>query len=349
MPPRPASPGKRYIKDPYSADSLLDLLSPSKTEQQEDAPRPSSPGKRYIKDPYSAGSLTELLSPTKETAVPVRKGASSTARQLDDVFVDQEAPSTPSKPERKSVSQIGAERTYGSRIFAGGDDEVTEERALYKTDPKKFDHFEIGADNTDLEVKPARGQSRHQAQWDFGDSGTPKRPTNGPPAEVARTFGYGDGEEQAQTPPARLHVAMPRRDADVHFEMKDVEEEDEGRIISSYQNRGQGLYENRLFDYGEDTVPGEQNSNDQQPLSMVGHNVNRQKDFDSHWAMGDSPAQSKTDNENTRPLSEDHSKAVKMMEASWHSYDKTPEPVRTATALGNTRHNQPNWSYGNDE
>jgi hypothetical protein len=251
-------------------------------------------------------------------------------------------PSTPSKAEKVIAPKAGS-KFQGNRIFE--DDEATDERAPYKTNPLKFNHFEIGADNADLEVKehPQR-KSRNQSQWDFGDFATPKKNT-----EEARGFGYSDDNAEAESPPARPAVHKPRRDADVHFEMTDDnDDEDDGRIISSFENRGKGLYENRLFN--EDGTPkataGEKMKPN--PLGVTGNNVSRSKDFDPHWEMTDvSPAS--TSRHTPKPLAMDRAKAVQMMESSWDNYDQSPEPTRTATSLHNpSRHNQPSWTMGDE-
>ncbi|KAJ5698607.1 hypothetical protein N7462_000612 [Penicillium macrosclerotiorum] len=358
LPPRPSSPGKRHIKDPYAADSLFDLLSPNKADaardQDVDAPlRSSSPGKRHTKDPYAAGSLTELLSPSKDTSAPLRPYAPSAAqpapRQYGELFVGDEEPGTPSKPEKVVAPKAGS-KFQGSLIFQG--EPLDDDRAPYKSDPKKFHHFEIGADNTKLELKeePKRGKSRHQSQWDFSDFATPQKPVRNQTAEEARHFGYSDAE--AESPPARPPVFKPRKDAEVHFEMADeMKDGDDGRIISSFQGRGQHLYENRLFDENGVAVPTEAEEKQQEPLSVVGNNANRKKDFDPHWEMTDaSPTASKSGSETSKPISSDRVKAVKMMESSWDNFDLSPEPIRTATSLHNPlAHNQPTWTLGDDE
>lgn len=363
LPHRPSSPGKRHIKDPYAADSLFDLLSPNKAEAEkskdEDRPRPASPGKRHTRDPYAAESLTELLSPSKaDSSGSVRPYAPSAAqpapRQYGELFVaddDDAAPATPSKADKVIAPKAGAKH-QGNRIFQ--DDDTVEDRAYYKTDPRKFSHFEIGADNAGLELKdePKRGKSRHQSQWDFSDFTTPQKPARKEPVEEARSFGYGDEAEQTELPASKPHIPKPRRDAEVHFDMTDDNEEgDDGRVISSFQNRGQRLYQNRLFDdENDEAVPAEKETK-HEALSVVGNNANRKKDFDPHWEMTDvSPAPSKTDRENVREIPTDRVKSIKQMESSWDNYDQSPEPVRTATSLHNpARHNQPSWTYGDEE
>ncbi|KAJ5591874.1 uncharacterized protein N7459_002243 [Penicillium hispanicum] len=361
LPARPGSPGKRHFIDPYGAGSLTELLSPQKADAEEErnatAQRPGSPGKKHRMDPFAAASLTELLSPSKDTSQPVRPYAPSSiqppARDLSALFIDDEPPATPSKSETVIGPKAGAGKSQGNRIFAS-DDELTDDRAPYKTDPRKFKHFEIGADNSELEVKdePKRGKSRHQSQWDLGDFTTPVKPSRAQRAEEVRHFGYSDEGEDVETPPARPHVPKPRRDADVHFEMSDTDEGyEDDRIISSYQHRGQQLYENRLFSDNGEAMPSEQENKQQRPLSVAGNNINRQKDFEPHWEMTDASLEpTEVETEDKKSITSDHSKAVKQMESQWEMYDESPQPKRTATHMHNpSRHNQPTWGLGDEE
>lgn len=304
-------------------------------------------------DPFAAESLTALLSPEKDDSKPVRPYAPSAikppARDLSELFVDDEIPETPSKAEKVVAPKVGAGRFQGNRIFGDVDDEPIEERVPYKANPKRFDHFEIGGDNSELEVKeePKRGKSRHQSQWDFSDFTTPVKPARKPHPDEVRHFNYGDEGEEGETPPARPHVPKPRRDAEVHFDMTDDKDEDDNRMISSYRNRGQQLYENRLFDDNGEAMPTQQETQKQRPLSVVGNNANRKKDFDAHWRMTD---YSPEPTENARPIASDRAKAVKQMESQWDTYGDSPEPKRPATRLHNpSRHNQPSWTLGDEE
>lgn len=353
LPARPSSPGKRHIKDPYAAASLTDLLSPSKDgadEQESETRRPSSPGKRYTKDPYGAGSLTELLSPSKPaTSSVMRPYAASIVqpvrRDLSDIFVaddDEGAPATPSKGEKVVAPKAGAKH-HGNRIFGGDEDDKVEDRAFYKSDPRKYDHFEIGADNAAQEVKEeVQRKSRPQTHFTFGDSATPEK--NPQPTAKARGFAYSDEEQDAESPPRREPVVKARPDQSAHFEITDDVNDEDGRIISSFGGRGHGLYENRLFNDNGEAGPSEREAK-QEHLGVTGNNANRDKTFGAHWEMkDDSPVPRRTDSEIPKPLAADRSKAVKMMEAHWDMSD-SPQPTRTATSLYNPKtHNQPSWS-----
>ncbi|KAJ5555734.1 hypothetical protein N7461_004204 [Penicillium sp. DV-2018c] len=348
LPVRSSSPGKRRIRDPYAAESLTELLSPSKETAEierraaEAAARPtssSSSGKRYTKDPYGAGSLTEILSPTKQPPAPVAPFAPSSGRpatrNFSDIFVrDEDVPDSPSKPQRR------APRTIEEEEKPATSGPVDENRSFYKTVAGKFSHFEVGADNSDREVKDESRHAKHyhKAHWDFGDFSTPdkiKRSAHGP-----------RGREEAGH---SLNVSKHRRDADRHFELNDEDDDkDKARTIGSFQGRGQRLYENRLFDDEGQPKLSEREQKDE-PLAITGNAANRKKNFVSQFELvDDSPVPTK---ENTQPMAK-HDKAVKMMESQWDNYDESPEPKRAApaTAQRNPRgHNQPSWHHGDED
>ncbi|KAJ5899948.1 hypothetical protein N7495_004692 [Penicillium taxi] len=344
---RPGSPGKRHIKDPHAADSLYDLLSPSKVDAlRDDTTSSASPAKRYTKDPYAQESLTDILSPSKEGPPKnVRPFAPASAqpapREYGDLFVETEAmPDSPSKPEKKISHKLGAGKYQANRIFNDENEQtpVKVERALYQPNPKKWDHFEIG-DNNEAEPIPAeRSMYKTSAnKWnhfEIGDTdpATPKKSALTVPSAPVHGdhLPFEDGD--VKTPHFTKHVNKPRRDAAIHFNLKDDQEED-GRIISSFQNRGKQLYQNSLFN---ETSPNKD--------SQKEHGSNRMKDFDSHFDMHDVSPVPPNGIENKKPIPA-HQKS------SWDNYDEaSPEPIRPSTTLHNPgRHNQPSWSMVDEE
>ncbi|KAJ5153817.1 Nucleic acid-binding OB-fold [Penicillium coprophilum] len=169
LPDRSSSPGKRRFKDPYSANSLTELLSPNK-EVTEDESRAITPknaaAKRYTQDPYGAGSLTELLSPSKRLP-PL------------DIFVKNDGP--------PDLSKNGP---------------VDEDRHFYKSAPGKYNHFEIGGDNTERETKAEVKQAKtpQLTHWEFDDFETPVKNSRTARGEEVRHFGFGDNEEGNGSP-----------------------------------------------------------------------------------------------------------------------------------------------------
>ncbi|KAL4752131.1 hypothetical protein BDW72DRAFT_75566 [Aspergillus terricola var. indicus] len=362
---------------------------PEPSSTAKDEARDGSPGKKHIKDPYAAESLFELLSPNKDRGEPVHRprapaSAQPPPRDYKELFVGDEgnddAPETPSRT-RAIAPKVGAGKHFApSRIFepeevepspvvpklGGGryfapsrifdDDSETAsrekpEQIAYRAHPKRFEHFELGGDNSNREVKPtaSRPGSRHVKNWDFEDFSTPPKAKRGPRGEEVRHFGWSDDEPEQDTPPARPRVVQPRRDAETHFQITDGEEQGNKRIIRSYGNKGLGLYKDTLYAEAEDLEAKEnakQQASKERPLSVVHNGPNRKKDFESHW---DDP-EANVSHENKKPTG-DRVKAAKALESSWH-FDKSPEPSKESRppqrrALKNV--NQRSWGFEDEE
>ncbi|OQE91292.1 hypothetical protein PENNAL_c0010G00049 [Penicillium nalgiovense] len=326
LPHRSSSPAKRRIKDPYAAESLTELLSPSKEvaeiESRAEPPRPASSNKskRYTQDPYGAGSLTEILSPTKKVPAPVAPYAPASGRpavrNFSDIFMkDDDVPDSPTK------SKPRAPRVFEEEEKAGPGP-VDEDRHFYKSAAGKYDHFEIGGDNSEREMKAEVKQAnpKQSTHWDFDDVETPAKGSRPARGHEVRHFGFGDNEEGTGSPHAKLNVTKPRRDADRHFEMTDEETEDDGRIVSSFRGRGKGLYENRLFEEEEGQHQREKKN---EPLSTAGNFANRKKNSVAQFELTDESPAAK-ENKPTQ----NHETHHKMMESHWHNYDEqSPSPL----------------------
>ncbi|KUL86442.1 hypothetical protein ZTR_08135 [Talaromyces verruculosus] len=298
---------------------------------------------------------------------------------------DEEATSSPIKPKIGSnkgfqpvrvfdVEQHEAEAAQqpraGStknfqpiRVFDLGEDGAEPEKERqYKTHPQKFNHFEIGAEaNAAREVKDTPAvRSRPMSQWDFADFYTPEKPRQKVRAQDVRHFGWSDNEEEnIETPPVRPRVVQPRRDAETHFHLDETDDENNKpeplhpgkRMISSFGNKGQGLYDNNVYDEEGNPTP-------KQPLGTVVNNIHRRKDFDAHWEVrdptpSDIAAASAEENITSRPVSSDRVKAVKMMESSWDKFDENEDESqnKTTTTLPKRASRavfQPSWSLGDE-
>jgi hypothetical protein len=226
---------------------------------------------------------------------------------------------------------------------------------LYKSHPNKYNHFDFGDGPDDIghtqsKPIPSRPKSKgHMSQWDFADFATPDKPRNKIRDQDVRHFGWSDDEgELAGSPGKQPRIINPRRDAEAHFEFQDDrtpggEKRLPGRPKGSLHNTGLGLYRNNLYDEEENV-----SESSKQPLSTVTNGVGRKKDFGSQFTMTDlSPASTgKAGNEN-RPIAGDRMKAVKMMDATWNTYDQSPEQqVHKPGALrkGTERH----WGFGDE-
>ncbi|KAL4786655.1 hypothetical protein BJX76DRAFT_96789 [Aspergillus varians] len=376
--------------------STVTRAKPSFTGQSEAPEAPSSPGKKHIKDPYAADSLSELLSPSKDRAEPAqgRRAPASTKppRDYSELFVgdegDDDAPdASPSRP-RVLHRKLGAGKNFRpSRIFepeegedlqegtpvapkagAGNkfgpsrifdDDETAPrekpEQIAYRANPKRFDHFEVGGDNSSREIKaPAsRAGSRHTNNWDFEDFSTPQKPQRRPQGQEIRHFGWSDDEPEQDTPPAKPRVVQPRRDAETHFHLTDGDEEQgHKRILKSYQNKGLSLYNDTLYSEADEEEAEEDSKKQaikERPLSISHNGPNRKKDFESHW--DGSEEEEDVSHENKKPTG-DRMTALKALEPSWDPYSKSPRtrkiaptPQRRITHNVNQRH----WGFDEKE
>ncbi|KAL4883724.1 hypothetical protein BJY04DRAFT_184229 [Aspergillus karnatakaensis] len=350
-PARPPSPGKKHIKDPYAADSLFELLSPSKERDQPvlapRAPASAKPAPREYNELFVGedGNDEELdATPSRSRAVPPKAGSKNyrPSRIFDAEDVEGLKDETPVAPK------AGSKNYRPSRIFDDDEEVETHGQIAYKAHPKRFDHFELGADNSSREVKPgaSRPGSRHVNKWDFEDFSTPQKPQRKPRGEEVRHFGWSDDEPDQDSPPAKPRVVQPRRDAETHFQITDGDEEQGNRrIIRSYGNKGLGLYKDTLYADAGDEEKEQQEALKERPLSVVHNGPNRQKDFESHW---DEPEASNVNHENKKPSTTDRLKAVKQLEPSWDRYGQTPQPRKVAPppqrhALRN--HNQRSWDF----
>ncbi|KAI9044768.1 uncharacterized protein KD926_011739 [Aspergillus affinis] len=364
-PIREAKEQTRFIKTAASlaaAPTRRTNQSNDDPENGDESSKRGSPGKKYIKDPHAAGSLYELLSPEKDRAEAVRAprapaSAKPPPREYNELFVhaddpdDEDTPdATPSK-SRNVAPKAGAGRKFGaSRIF---DDDATvaaegsHPMIAYRANPKRFDHFEIGADNSQREVQevPSRPGSRHVPHWDFDDFATPEKPKRQPRGEEIRHFGWSDDEPEP-TPVFQKHVAHPRRDAKTHFNLTgdgEDQEKNKPRYIRAYGNKGMSLYKNHMYDDAD-----EDKSNENVPLASA-HNG---REFESHWTAADeSPVDGKS-NENKKPVGADRQKALKNMESQWEAYDESPQPSKFVRPPPQRRAlrkvNERSWGMGDE-
>ncbi|PYH97805.1 hypothetical protein BO71DRAFT_346163 [Aspergillus ellipticus CBS 707.79] len=325
---------------------------PAYTEKAdgEESNQKGSPGKKYIKDPHAAESLFELLSPGKDRTDPVRAprapaSAKPPPREYNELFVkDEDVKDAPDNTPSRIRPKAGASRKFQpSRLF-DDDETVAAQEGLqqiaYKPNPKRFDHFELGADNSTREVKelPTRPVSRQAPHWDFDDFVTPEKPKRELRGEEIRHFGWSDDEPDLTSPPARPKVVQPRRDAETHFELADAPEDNGARIISSYQNKGLGLYKNHLFNDSEESAE-----------KAPANNGTNLKEFASHWSMADESPQDGKTRANSKAVPGDRQQAHKMMQPNWDTYDQSPAPPakQPPPQRRNLRNvNQRSWGVG---
>ncbi|KAH8692199.1 hypothetical protein BGW36DRAFT_431421 [Talaromyces proteolyticus] len=387
--PRSVSPSKKHIKDPHAS---LSLFGGNIDEESTSMVAPYAPSsiRPHARGPSEVliGGVDDDATPTKprDSVISPRAGASKHYGPIR-VFGDDPEDSTPASPIQARIGssrnfqairvignedhdqrsedviqpKIGSNKNYQPvRLFGDDANAEIEEEPRYKTHPKKFTHFEMGEANdgsAEIQDRPAP-KMRPMSQWDFADFATPEKPRGKLRAQDVRHFGWSDNEEEVgETPPARPRVVQPRRDAETHFDMADEDSKaggESGRIIGSFHNKGLGLYENNLYDEeGNPTPP--KTSGSKQPLSIVPNNAFRKKDFDSHWDATDASPTNESVKSETKPMGADRVQAVRQMDASWDSYDQSPEPKKAATppqltqSRANRKAFQPSWGFGNDD
>ncbi|KAJ0294222.1 hypothetical protein COL922a_014171, partial [Colletotrichum nupharicola] len=134
----------RLASNSAPADNGAPQVKPSSTANKDDVPQaPPSPGKKHIKDPYAADSLFDLISPSKDGAEPVRlprapASAKPPPREYNELFVGDEendAPDATPSRSRTVAPKAGAGKNYRpSRIFDA--DEVEDLKEATPVAPK---------------------------------------------------------------------------------------------------------------------------------------------------------------------------------------------------------------------
>lgn len=343
---RSTSPSKKHIQDPHAS---LALFSEQGNEENARKPQPAMIAPRASAKPADH-EHSELFAAGHEDYDPEAVGSSS--------------------PKKAYTQQVVAPKGGGgssykpSRLF---DQDATEDLpARYKSNPAKYDHFDIGevSEHDHFQsVNPATSTSvpmkaksnKHLSQWDFEDFTTPEKTRNHVRGQDVRHFGWSDDEgENVETPGKEPMVARPRRDAEAHFELKDDgtpkpgQHRAGGRQKGTAHNSGLGLYQNNLYDDG---MQGAKFGNEKEPLSAVTTNVGRTKDFDNHWTMSDaSPASGDKINNENQPLAGDRKNALQSKDPAWTSYDQTPEQNKRGVGSKPLRKGmESHWGFGVDE
>jgi hypothetical protein len=348
--------------------------------------RNASPSKKVFKDPYTSLDTywtQENENPNTSAAqtviAPRAESFKPPPRDMSEIFAaghEDNAPGSPKKSHAIPVvaPKAGSTSKFGPvRLFDEDTEPITSPK-IYKTNPARYDHFDLGElpENDPLQFKSGgRPQqkavpltartNKHASQWDFSDFTTPhkaaqkERPddkvnfewqgedntTSGTPSkEVVAGKGRKDVEsnfefEDDGTPVERKVIPKPRKDAKAHFEFDDQPTPAPARMIAR-NDAAKGLYSNVLDE-------------DDRPLSNISNNIGRRKDFDNSWATGDdSSANSRATKENTG-TTHNRNKSAQNMGASWSNYDQSPEQPRRPTSKGNRKVLEPQWGVNAEE
>ncbi|KIV91799.1 hypothetical protein, variant [Exophiala mesophila] len=354
--------------------------------------RTTSPSKKHIRDPHASLDLfapkpiDENSNQSGSNVVAPRASAKPPAREMNELFAAGHEDHEPGSPKKVPIVPVlppkgrSNQKFAPSRLFA---DDPDEPKAVgYKSNPAKYNHFDIGDENEDdpmqhhepvgqaSENVPLRPKTtKHAPQWEFQDFYTPAKvgqrvrgqdvvhfsltnPASNPetPGQKAAARPRRDNETHFElkddgTPIERHVVPKPRKDADPHFEFKDTDTPAPARMSgrpTSSAGDRQGLYTNNLYDE-EDSARGESKA----PLATITNNQGRKNDFERHWGTSDeSPSMERTGNENNH-AAHGHKKAVQMMDSHWEVDDQPTEQDLKQAKQGPVKKGlESHWSMG---
>jgi hypothetical protein len=354
----------KLITSSVKAAGKTPVDTAARPAEQEDS-RSRSSSTNVTRDPHASLSLfaprDRSINDSLPAVVAPRASAKPPPRDYHDLFVGNDSDNSPVSPTKTPVAirsespskgsviapKGGAGKNYApSRLFDTEEAEVESPlknhsaEHFYRPNPTKYQHFDFGDGNEEPEVKqtPLKEvkSSKHGSQWNFDDFNTPAKVV---PGKVLRTndvrhWGNSD-DEVVDSPIKAKNVHQPRKDAEAHFEFRDDgTPEGERRIVGrprgTGQNTGLGLYKNNLYDETTGGPGGETPKR----LDTIANVKDRSKDFDAHFNItDDSPA-----HKSAAPaqVSEDRAKVVKMMEANWSAYDKSPNQKENVPASPTT-------------
>ena len=327
--------------------------------------RSTSPSKKHIKDPHASLDLFSSKTADENARLPgpnvvaPRASARPPPRDMNELFAAGHEDHEPGSPKKPPVSHAVAPKGRSNQNFAPhrlfADDVEEPAAAPYKSNPAKYNHFDMGDTIEDDPLQhrdaapatkaavPLRGKSgKHSSQWDFQDFYTPAKPgqkvrdqdvvhfsldnaSNKPETPAARGVAKPRRDNEAHfefqddgTPVERHAVPKPRKDAETHFQFRDTDTPAPSRTAgrpTSSASDRNGLYTNNLFGQDEDSKGQEK-----PPLATITNNKGRKNDFDSHWTMADeSPASEKTSSENNhKSKAGKHSNLRKGLESHWN-------------------------------
>ena len=289
---RSASPSKKFIRDPHSS---LDLSRPHEDERRPAAPNAVAPRDSARPPPRD---MSDLFAAGHEDYEPTRAGGS------------------PKKTaQEKAVAPKGAvhKKFQPSRLF--GEDSPPKEANMYKTNPARYNHFDIGdydandsfqhrSENEKPKNVPIRPIGReHNSHFEFEDFITPEKVKHKSRDQDTVHFSLGDTSDQGQSEAQTKHHAKNRKDADTHFEFQN----DTTPVHRPNVPKPRKDADNH-FDFTDEATPGPRriiartqaasklyhdpvlpNEEEERPLSTISHNA--RKDTTNQWENNDdSPA-----------------------------------------------------------
>ncbi|KAL8657737.1 MAG: hypothetical protein Q9226_001609 [Calogaya cf. arnoldii] len=368
---KPTEPRKHATRDPHASLSLFSGRDEDYEASQKPtiaAPRGSAkpPPRNYNElfgDNDEDPSLAQQKpNSPKKNARPGSKDQSSkpAPRDYHDLFVGDEkdiSPSSkgrPASPQKEDapLAKAGAGKNFQpNRLFEDPAEQPATPGAqspdkFRKPHPTKFNHFDFSdepAAKNGEQPLPTRPKTKHQSKWDFEDFATPEKPTRKIRSQDVRHFGWGEDENNANSPPKNPNVPQPRPDSKSHFDFLDDATPPGGRRAaglsrSQAADRGAGLYKNDLFTEDADRSPEKKAAH---PLSTVTNLKDRRKDLEPHFELNDeSPAGS--NRQQSKPIPEPRAKVLKDMKPQWEATDMSPEPApkKTQSRAASGKENQ---------
>lgn len=265
--------------------------------------RSASPTKKYIKDPHTSLDIFKQEDERKPSApnpVAPRELHRPEAREMSDLFAaghEDYEPTAGGSPRKESKDNVvapkgaGHKRFQPSEVFMAEESPAPKERQIYKTNPARYNHFDIGdtdehdtfqhrkenVNPQDMPIRPKGGRTtQHAAQWGFEGFDTPEK------AKTQQSKSRKDAEahfefQDAGTPVMRETRPQPRKDINSHFDITDESTPAARRIIGRTKAAAR-LYSDPVF--GDEEV-------EEQPLANKSQNARKhRKEFESHWDVG---------------------------------------------------------------
>lgn len=271
-----------------------------------------------MRDPHASlqlfGSRDEIEAPNAGIISPYA-GTRPRQRGFTEILGDEPGEGYDASQYTMSPSKRGQGKNFQPmRLFDGPEDHPQEsqapkEKRHIQQNPKKSTHFDF-ADGSEAQDAPQpvqpvkeRPKSKHDSHWEFDDFMTPQKvkPSRTLRAQTDDRHWDTDKDAMAETP-VHHDPVKPRRDVETHFGLQDEDDE------SSNGAKPRGNTHNEA-------------------LGNITNLKHRGEHFDPHFNIADeSPASSHQDQRNP----ETHKKAVKMMNANWSTYDKSPAQKENA-------------------
>lgn len=360
-----------------NASAQADLADAAGSLSLADAPKPVRGGANA--DKHASLSLFAPRTYEEREELPAnpvnpRSSAKPAPRDYYDLFGGgadpkqlAEQPPSPTKEVRNPIKS-GAGKNYGeSRLFDKPEDgEVTvgSPEKAFKTNPKKYDHFEFGETAFHADPSKMAKHDKHASQWDFSDFTTPDKPKSRRLPHQERHFGWSDDEDEASKPTVHhKRVIQERPTSKAQFEFTDeaTPKAAERPVRPRAGNKAMGLYEDHVIvpDDGpaEAAAIGDSKAQTKGPLSNVTNTnpAERQKHFGSQFEFTDVSPHSldKIKNENSL-VGETRKKAARVMQSNWEMYDESPESNKNkginiqGDGMGSRRApgEKPWWEFG---